>query len=65
MPIAEYFVLPSGKIPRFKATELYPLQTTQNKLYDGVHILSGAIVKLYDYQVGSSWLFALRIFAPD
>jgi len=56
MPIAEYFVMPGGKIARFSASELYPLQTGDDKRYEGMHLETGTIVKLYDYQVGSKFL---------
>jgi hypothetical protein len=56
MPIAEYFVWPAGKIPRFYAAELFPFQTTDQKKYDRMHLATGTIVKLYDYQVGSKFL---------
>lgn len=56
LPIAEYFVAPNGKIPRFDAAELYPFHTVEQKRYDRMHIDAGTIVKLYDYQVGSKFL---------
>jgi hypothetical protein len=56
LPIAEYFVGPNGKIPRFDAAELYPFHTVERKRYDRMHLDAGTIVKLYDYQVGSRFL---------
>lgn len=56
MPIAEYFKMPDGSIPRFDADMIYPLQKADGKKYDGVHIGSGTIIKLYDYQVGSKYI---------
>lgn len=56
MPIAEYFVMPDGRIPRFHATEIFPFQTTDGKRYDRAHLSAGSIVKLFDYQVGSRFL---------
>jgi len=56
LPIAEYFVWPDGHIPRFAATELYPFKTRSGKRYEGVHLTTGTIVKLFDYQVGSKFL---------
>lgn len=56
LPIAEYFVGPNGKIPRFDAAELYPFHTVEQKRYDRMHLDAGTIVKLYDYQVGSRFL---------
>lgn len=56
LPVAEYFVWPDGKIARFTAKELYPFKTRNGKRYDGVHLNTGTIVKLYDYQVGARFL---------
>jgi hypothetical protein len=56
MPIAEFFVMPGGKISRFQAAELFPFQTGSRRRYDRVHLETGSIVKLYDYQVGSRFL---------
>jgi hypothetical protein len=56
MPIAEYFTMPDGRIPRFQATELFPFETADRKRYDRVHLETGSIIKLYDYQVGSRFL---------
>jgi hypothetical protein len=56
LPIAEYFVGPDGKIPRFDAADLYPFHTVEQKRYDRMHLEAGTIVKLYDYQVGSKFL---------
>jgi hypothetical protein len=56
LPIAEFFVGPDGKIPRFDAAELYPFHTVERKRYDRMHLDAGTIVKLYDYQVGSKFL---------
>lgn len=56
LPIAEYFVWPDGKIARFSAEELYPFKIRNGKRYDGVHLNTGTIVKLYDYQVGARFM---------
>jgi hypothetical protein len=56
MPVAEYFVMPEGRIPRFDSPTLYPFHTVERKRYDGVHLATGTIIKLYDYQVGSRFL---------
>lgn len=56
MPIAEYFVLPSGAIPSFEADVLQPFTKGDGKRYDGVHLATGTVIKLYDYQVGSRFL---------
>jgi len=55
MPIAEYFTLPGGVIPEFKADKLYPFRTMLEKQYDGFSLDSGTIVKLFDYQIGSAY----------
>lgn len=56
MPIAEYFVLPDGAIPSFEMDFMYPFQRGNRKRYDGVHLSTGTVIKLYDYQVGSKFL---------
>lgn len=56
MPVAEYFVLPDGSIPFFDADVLYPYLRGDRKRYDGVHLATGTVIKLYDYQVGSKFL---------
>ncbi|WP_429910807.1 hypothetical protein [Glycocaulis sp.] len=56
LPIAEYFVGPDGNIPRFEAEELYPFHTVEQKRYDRMHLNSGTIIKLFDYQVGSRFM---------
>lgn len=56
MPIAEYFVLPDGSIPSFDADMLHPFVKGDGRRYDGVHLATGTIIKLYDYQVGSKFL---------
>lgn len=56
MPVAEYFVLPDGTIPSFEADVLYPYHKGDRKRYDGVHLVTGTVIKLFDYQVGSQFL---------
>ncbi|NNH61656.1 hypothetical protein HLI01_33660 [Rhizobium laguerreae] len=56
MPIAEYFVMPDGRIPRFELDYLYPLGLRDGRRYEGVHLSTGTAIKLYDYQVGSKFL---------
>ncbi len=56
LPIADYFVLPDGNIPSFDEDFLYPFRTATGKRYDGVHLNTGTVVKLYDYQIGSRFL---------
>lgn len=56
MPIAEYCVLPGGDIPTFDAPDIYPFRNAEGRVYDGVRLESGTIVKLFDYQVGSRFL---------
>lgn len=53
MPVAEYFVLPNGTIPSFQTDMVFPFTRGDGKRYDGVHISSGTVIKLYDYQTGS------------
>src|SRR5260370_1430338 len=38
MPVAEYFVLPTGKIPTFEEDALYPFINGNGKRYDGLHL---------------------------
>ena len=56
MPVAEYCVGSDGLIPRFEAEFLYPLGLNDGRRYEGVHLTTGTIIKLYDYQVGSKFL---------
>lgn len=56
MPVAEYFALPDGSIPSFEDDILFPFHRGDRKRYDGVHIASGTVIKLYDYQVGAKFL---------
>ncbi|MEI9898922.1 MAG: hypothetical protein WDN31_00995 [Hyphomicrobium sp.] len=56
MPIAEYCVMPGGDMPSFEATDIYPFRNAEGRRYDGVHLESGTVVKLFDYQVGSRFL---------
>ena len=56
MPVAEYFVLPGGSIPEFEADVLYPYLKGDGRRYDGVHLSTGTVIKLYDYQVGAKFL---------
>ena len=60
MPVAEYFVLPNGRIPSFKEDALYPFMKGDGKRYDGVHLETGTIIKLYDYQIGSRFASGFR-----
>ncbi|MBP0496016.1 hypothetical protein [Roseomonas indoligenes] len=55
MPVAEYFVMPDGRVSSFEADELYPFQRADRKRYDRMHLASGTIIKLYDYQVGAKF----------
>lgn len=56
MPVAEYFVLPDGTVPSFDSDVLYPFRTGAGKRYDDVHLKTGTVVKLYDYQVGARFM---------
>ena len=60
MPIAEYFVLPSGAIPSFEEDALYPFVKGDGRRYDGVHLSTGSVIKLYDYQIGSRFSGGFR-----
>jgi hypothetical protein len=60
MPVAEYFVLPTGKMPSFEEDALYPFMKSDGKRYQGVHISSGTVIKLYDYQIGSRFASGFR-----
>ena len=56
LPIAEYFILPNGKVPFFESEILYPFGLANGTRYDGMHLTTGTVVKLYDYQVGSRFI---------
>jgi hypothetical protein len=60
MPVAEYFVLPSGKIPTFTEDALFPFKKGDGRRYNGVHLNTGTIIKLYDYQIGSRFAGGFR-----
>lgn len=56
MPIAEYFKLDSD-IPSFSASVVHPMNLNNGERDDKVHITTGTIVKLYDYQMESATSF--------
>lgn len=56
MPIADYFVLTNGSIPSFHADVLHPFSKSDGNRYDGLHLRTGTVVKLFDYQIGSKFL---------
>jgi hypothetical protein len=56
MPVAEYFVLPNGSIPSFEEDVIYPFHKGTGDRYDGLHLATGTVIKLYDYQVGARFL---------
>jgi hypothetical protein len=60
MPVAEYFVLPDGKIPSFNEDALYPFVKGDGKRYQGAHLASGTVIKLYDYQIPSRFQTGFR-----
>lgn len=60
MPVAEYLVLPDGGIPSFDEDALYPFVKGDGKRYDGVHLATGTVIKLYDYQIGSRFSSGFR-----
>ena len=56
MPVAEYFKL-AGGIPVFSASVLHPMTLSNGKRDSKVHITTGTVVKLYDYQMESATSF--------
>ena len=52
MPVAEYFK-PSSGIPSFSSSVLHPMRLNSGDRDDKVHLTTGTIVKLYDYQMES------------
>ena len=52
MPVAEYFK-PYGGIPSFSSSVLHPLNLKSGGRDDKIHLASGTVVKLYDYQMES------------
>jgi hypothetical protein len=60
MPVAEYFVRPGGAIPTFDEDALYPFLKGDGKRYEGVHLATGTVIKLYDYQIGSRFSGGFR-----
>lgn len=56
MPVAEYFVLTDGSMPSFDADVLHPFTKGDGNRYDGLHLRTGTVVKLFDYQIGAKYL---------
>ena len=56
MPVAEYFKL-GGEIPSFSAREIHPLSLQSGEADHKVHLTTGTIVKLYDYNMESTASF--------
>ncbi|UUX96607.1 hypothetical protein [Aquabacterium sp. J223] len=56
MPVADYFVLPDGSMPSFDADVLHPFTKGDGNRYDGLHLRTGTVVKLFDYQIGAKFL---------
>ena len=56
MPIAEYFKPDSG-IPLFSISVIHPMNLNNGERDDKVHVKTGTIVKLYDYQMESATSF--------
>ena len=56
MPVAEYFKPLSG-IPSFYASVVHPLRLKSGDWDEKVHLTTGTIVKLYDYQMESTASF--------
>jgi hypothetical protein len=46
MPVAEYFVLPGGKIPTFEEDAFFPLRKGDGKLYNALHLKTGTVIRL-------------------
>ena len=51
VPIADYFK-PDGKIPSFEAKRIFPFSKKDGSRFDGFHLSSGSIIKLYDLFLG-------------
>lgn len=56
MPIADFFKLPGG-MASFSASVLHPMNLNSGERDDKVHIGTGTIIKLYDYQMESATSF--------
>lgn len=56
MPIADFFRLPGG-VASFSASVLHPMNLSNGERDDKVHIDTGTIIKLYDYQMESATSF--------
>ena len=56
MPVAEYFKL-NGTAPSFSASVMHPLNLSSGSRDNKVHIATGTIIKLYDYQMESATSF--------
>ena len=56
MPVAEYFK-PVRGIPSFSASVVHPMNLKSGDRDDKVHLTTGTVVKLYDYQMESATSF--------
>ena len=56
MPIAEYFKLNDG-VPSFTTSVIHPMNLNNGERDDKIHVTTGTIVKLYDYQMESATSF--------
>ena len=56
MPVAEYFKPPEG-VPSFSASVVHPMCLKSGDRDDKVHLATGTVVKLYDYQMESAASF--------
>ena len=56
MPVAEYFKMSTG-IPSFSASVLHPMNLKSGEQDDKVHLTTGTVVKLYNYQMESATSF--------
>ena len=56
VPVAEYFKPPGG-IPSFSASVVHPMRLNNGDRDDKVHLTTGTVVKLYEYQMESAASF--------
>ena len=56
MPVAQYFKS-AGGVPSFSASAIHPMSLKSGRRDDKVHLATGTVVKLYDYQMESAASF--------
>ena len=49
-----------GKVPTFQEDALFPFRKGDGQRYNGVHLTTGTVIKLYDYQIGSRFSGGFR-----